>query len=255
AWFGLLFGTAAAALSMMILLAGMEITLGDSNSASYVNRQRFYQHSAGIVSSRMLFFAMTFGTMLGMLQGLLVGLWPRHPLLLLTIANLATVLLTQFGQFLLFLTALGPMQDSNWILWVVIFTGLAVAGILHACACFCLQAYERRCLQLWSGISTTPASNVVATLVTSAWMRREFEVVTSEGTYRVAYEGRTMGKEWVTINGVQQQPRRSYIAIVPHHEFMLGSRRAEIVVTGWPWMALRSLVLAVEGVAIYREDH
>jgi hypothetical protein len=106
----------------------------------------------------------------------------------------------------------------------------------------------------WSKLAWNPPAEFRAELVSRGWMRRVVDVTTPEGIYIVEYLGSGLGYERILVDGaVVAQATAHTTIIVPQFEFLLGPRRCTLHVTGWPWLTLRSLVLALDGEVIYRE--
>ena len=93
---------------------------------------------------------------------------------------------------------------------------------------------------------------VVARLDERGWLYRVFAVATPEGTYRVAYDGRGLGDESVSVNG-RLAARRASLWFVPEFSFFIGSAPALLRVKVWPWLAIRSFELRVNGEQVYSE--
>ena len=85
------------------------------------------------------------------------------------------------------------------------------------------------------------------------WLYRAFEVITPKGTYRVTYNGRGLGNESVTVNGKFAAGQTSAIWFIPEFSFSVGSIQALLKVKVWPWFAIRSLELIINGESVYSE--
>jgi len=94
---------------------------------------------------------------------------------------------------------------------------------------------------------------VTARLDEKGWLYRAFEVTTFEGNYRVIYDGRGLGHESVSVNGKFAAGRTSAIWFIPEFSFSVGSIPALLKVRVWPWFAIRSLELIINGEAVYSE--
>src|SRR5215204_499426 len=92
-----------------------------------------------------------------------------------------------------------------------------------------------------------------AKLEDKGWLYRAFEVTTHEGTYRVTYNGRGLGHESVTVNGKFVAGQTSAIWFIPEFSFSLGSIQTLLKVKVWPWFAIRSLELIIDGEPVYSE--
>jgi hypothetical protein len=92
-----------------------------------------------------------------------------------------------------------------------------------------------------------------AKLDEKGWLYRAFEVTTSEGTYRITYNGRGLGHENVSVNGKFAAGCTSAIWFIPEFSFSVGSIPALLKVRVWPWFAIRSLELTINGEAVYSE--
>ncbi len=85
------------------------------------------------------------------------------------------------------------------------------------------------------------------------WLYRAFDVTTAEGSYRVTYNGRSLGHESVTVNGEFAAGRVSAIWFIPEFSFTVGSKPALLKVRVWPWFAIRSSELIIDGLSVYSE--
>lgn len=92
-----------------------------------------------------------------------------------------------------------------------------------------------------------------ARLDEKGWLYRAIEVTTPEGTYRVTYNGRGLGHESVTVNGEFAAGRVSAMWFIPEFSFSVGSIPALLKVKVWPWFAIRSLELIIDGQSLYSE--
>lgn len=92
-----------------------------------------------------------------------------------------------------------------------------------------------------------------ARLDEKSWLYRTFDVTTPEGTYRVIYSGRGLGYESVTVNGKLATAKMSALWFIPEFAFSLGSFQVMLKVKVWPWCAIRSLELIINGETVYSE--
>ena len=92
-----------------------------------------------------------------------------------------------------------------------------------------------------------------ARLDEKGWLYRALEVTTPEGTYRVVYNGRGLGHESVAINGQFAAGGISAMWFVPEFSFTVGSSSGLLKVRVWPWFAIRSLKLIIDGQSVYSE--
>nr|CAA9282853.1 hypothetical protein AVDCRST_MAG63-4078 [uncultured Armatimonadetes bacterium] len=90
-------------------------------------------------------------------------------------------------------------------------------------------------------------------LTTKKLLYRSWEVVTSEGWFQVEYDGRTCGYESVLVQGEVAVSTPSLLWFVPRFEFRVGSLPASLDVRVWPWLALRSARLTIDGRVAYSE--
>lgn len=82
---------------------------------------------------------------------------------------------------------------------------------------------------------------------------RCLEVNTGEGKFTVEYNGRGIGHETVFVNGEVASRPPSENWFVPRFKFKIGSADTVLTVRVWPWLAIRSLKLIVEGETVYHE--
>ena len=90
-------------------------------------------------------------------------------------------------------------------------------------------------------------------LTKRAFLYRSWEVVTSEGWFKVEYDGRGSGYESVLVQGEVAVKVPSLLWFAPRFEFRVGSLPASLDVRVWPWLALRSVRLTVDGRVAYAE--
>jgi hypothetical protein len=74
----------------------------------------------------------------------------------------------------------------------------------------------------------------------------------SDGVHIVEYDGRGLGYEDVSVDGLVLR-RRSWWWFVPRFEFKLGGHPSVVEVRVWPWLSFRSLVLRVSDRVVYAE--
>jgi hypothetical protein len=94
---------------------------------------------------------------------------------------------------------------------------------------------------------------IFAKLTESRWLRREFEVYTPEGLFKVAYIGDGMGYEEVLVNGEVACHKSSHLWYAPEFYFSIGEYSALIEVRISIWMTIRYFSLEVDGLQIYSE--
>lgn len=95
-----------------------------------------------------------------------------------------------------------------------------------------------------------------ATLVERGWLKRGFEVSLDEvgqRPYFVTYRGRGIGNESVLVDGMVTAFYRSFLWFVPQLPFRIGSHEGVIDVRVWPWLAIRSIRLSIDGETLYSE--
>ncbi len=92
-----------------------------------------------------------------------------------------------------------------------------------------------------------------AKLTHKGWLRRIFAVSTPDGSYTVEYSGRGAGYETVAVNNEIVAGGTSSPWFIPEFQFKLGTRPAVLDVRVWPWLAVRSLSLSVDGRVLYHE--
>jgi hypothetical protein len=93
---------------------------------------------------------------------------------------------------------------------------------------------------------------MLARLVRRGWLLRGVEFSLEDGPHVVEYDGRGMGYEQVTADGVVIRKTR-WDWFVPRFEFKVGGWPGLVEIRVWPWLLLRSLVLRVGDRVIYAE--
>lgn len=91
-----------------------------------------------------------------------------------------------------------------------------------------------------------------AKLIRRGWLLRAIEFTLSDGLHVVKYDGRGIGYEQVTADGVVIRETRVEW-FVPRFEFKVGGWPSVVEVRVWPWLSLRSLVLRVGDPIIHAE--
>jgi hypothetical protein len=94
---------------------------------------------------------------------------------------------------------------------------------------------------------------MTAQLIKSSWLSRTWEISTPDGKFTVQYSGLGFGNEKISVNGKVTVKKSSLLWFVPRFEFPLGQAPAILEIRVWPWLAIRSLLLNVNGEDCYRE--
>ena len=95
---------------------------------------------------------------------------------------------------------------------------------------------------------------LIAELVSTSWLRRQFIVILPEGKAHVEYYGRGIGFESVFVDGFTVKSETSFGWFVPEFHFRLGNRRRGVIkIRVWPWLAVKSFELWVDGQLLYGE--
>ena len=84
-------------------------------------------------------------------------------------------------------------------------------------------------------------------------MKRVIEVVDGDTVTTLVYSGRGIGSEKVIVDGAETRDRSRLLWFVPRFEVASGVDTYVFQVRVWPWLALRSLKIEKNGVAIYTE--
>ncbi len=92
-----------------------------------------------------------------------------------------------------------------------------------------------------------------ATLERASWLRRVLQVHLPQEMYRVGYSGRSLVHERITVNGQLVVQHRISSWFRPVSRFFVGSRIANIAIRVWPWLAIRSFHLLIDGQVLYCE--
>jgi hypothetical protein len=93
----------------------------------------------------------------------------------------------------------------------------------------------------------------IAKLIEKGWLYRKFEVLAPHGSFEVAYDGKGIGYEQVTVNGEIANRRQSLFWYVPEFDFLIGGAPARISVRIWAWTQFRSFVFEINGETVYSE--
>jgi hypothetical protein len=186
------------------------------------------------------------------LFGIILGLWPRIPVL---VARIAIVFLaigtshTLFSAYMVGFHQLARYEGPFLIL---------VLGITSACAVTAYALHQtlqgsQSALAPVARYPMNPAFEIGVQRSLHRWMQRVLEISLPEGTFKLDYDGRKLGSERLLLDGVEVGRGMSVLQLSPKFTFSMGQRRCELHVTGWPWMTLRSLILVVDEQLVYRE--
>lgn len=102
-------------------------------------------------------------------------------------------------------------------------------------------------------LKRNPVAEIGVQPAMRSWMRRIIEITLPEGRVTLDYDGRKMGEEVVRLDGEVVGRGQSFIMLAPSYAFSIGGRRCEVHVTAWPWLMLRSIIVAIDDAIIYRE--
>jgi len=92
----------------------------------------------------------------------------------------------------------------------------------------------------------------LARIAGGSWLRRTVEVVLPEGIFFVEYSGRgVFDAVWVRPGTAVRKLGVTWF--VPYFDFDVGGHPANVEVHVWPWLALRSFVLRLDGKILYTE--
>lgn len=93
----------------------------------------------------------------------------------------------------------------------------------------------------------------IANLIEKKWLWRSFHVVTGDGVFEVAYNGKGTGYEEVTVNGEIACRMQSLLWYEPQFDFKIGNANAQINVKVSALMQIISFNLIVGDAEIYSE--
>jgi hypothetical protein len=94
---------------------------------------------------------------------------------------------------------------------------------------------------------------IIAKLEESRWLRREFDVFTPQGLFRVVYVGDGIGYEEVLVSGEVACHKSTHFWYAPEFNFTIGEYSALIEVRVSIWLTIRSFSLEVDGQQVYFE--
>jgi len=94
---------------------------------------------------------------------------------------------------------------------------------------------------------------MVADLAAASWLVRKFVVHLPRGQSTIEYYGRGVGFESVFVDGFQVKSETSLWWFVPEFRFRVRGYRAKVKVRVWPWLAIKSFELWVDGRLLYHE--
>ncbi|HEX8369115.1 MAG TPA: hypothetical protein VF604_11290 [Pyrinomonadaceae bacterium] len=92
----------------------------------------------------------------------------------------------------------------------------------------------------------------IAELIEKRWLYRKFQVLAPYGTFEVLYNGCGIGYEEIRVN-YEIACRLNSLWFVPEFEFKIGKANAQINVSVWAWMQIRSFDFEIEGESVYSE--
>jgi hypothetical protein len=186
------------------------------------------------------------------LFGILLGVWPRIPVML---ARLAIAFLATFTSPLLFsayMVGFDQLARSPGPFARLLVT-VTAAVVATGYARYVTRQSAQSALAPVTRFAANPPFEVGVQCAVQRWMQRVLEISLPEGSFTLDYDGRKLGSERVLIDGMEVGRGTSVLQLAPNFAFSLGHRRCELHVTGWPWMTIRSLILVVDEHVVYRE--
>ena len=93
----------------------------------------------------------------------------------------------------------------------------------------------------------------IANLIEKKWLWRSFHVVTGDGVYEVAYNGKGTGYEEVSVDGEVVCRLQSLLWYQPQFDFTIGGADAQINVKVSALLQIVEFKLIVGGAEIYSE--
>ena len=93
----------------------------------------------------------------------------------------------------------------------------------------------------------------IANLIEKKWLWRNFYVLTADGGFEVAYNGKGAGYEEITVNGKIACRRTSLWWYVPKFDFHIGESNVSVNVKISPLMRIKRFDLSVDGRLVYSE--
>jgi hypothetical protein len=85
------------------------------------------------------------------------------------------------------------------------------------------------------------------------FLRRILEVDLDGAAHTIEYNGRTPGYERVSVDGALAAWHWSFFWFVPRFDFSIGSFAARVEVRVWPWLAVRTFRLTIDGTTVYSD--
>ncbi len=85
------------------------------------------------------------------------------------------------------------------------------------------------------------------------WVKRGIEIHSADKVIPIRYSGRGIGTEKLVIADQEIVAHSPYGWFVPHFEAQVGDDRVVVRVGVWPWLALRSFLIDINGETVYAE--
>ena len=186
------------------------------------------------------------------LFGIVLGVWPRIPVLIARIAIVFLAICTSHTLFSAYMVGFHQLVRYEGPFIILMF-GIISACVVTAYALHQTLQGSQSALAPVARYPMNPAFEIGVQRSMHRWMQRVLEISLPEGTYKLDYDGRKLGSERLLLDGIEVGRGMSVLQLSPKFAFSMGQRRCELHVTGWPWMTLRSLILVVDEQIVYRE--
>ncbi len=90
-------------------------------------------------------------------------------------------------------------------------------------------------------------------LVKKGWLYRSVNLVTSDGSFNIAYSGQGMGYECVFVNDELVSKKDSHLWYAPKFDFEFQGMIVSVNVRIYPWMTIRKFWIEVGHKTVYSE--
>ncbi|NAR98436.1 hypothetical protein GPS49_05400 [Acinetobacter haemolyticus] len=88
-------------------------------------------------------------------------------------------------------------------------------------------------------------------LLEKKWLYRKFLLTIDGRSYYIEYHGRGAGYEYVALDGNAVAGGTSQPWFIPSFSFDIEEHKIVVNVRVWPWLTIRSLKIAVNGIEVF----
>lgn len=92
---------------------------------------------------------------------------------------------------------------------------------------------------------------IICKLLEKKWLYRKFLLSIDGNSYYVEYHGRGAGYEYIALDGNVVDGGTSQPWFIPSFSFDIEQHKIVLNVRVWPWLAIKSLKISVDGIEVF----